>query len=54
MDTKKKEELTNLINCVRLAVSCCCSWHRYDEITKLCDDMEALLEEDNNNEDDNL
>lgn len=46
MDPEIKKQLTEIIERVKLEVSCCCSWHRYNEITKLCEEMEKLLEQD--------
>jgi len=46
MNSQQKKDLTELVERVKIAVSCCCSYHRYDEITKLCNEIEQVLDKD--------
>ena len=39
----RKEELLALIEETRKQVSCCCSFHRYEQINELMDEMEEIL-----------
>jgi hypothetical protein len=38
-----KETLTDLTEQIRIAVSCCCSEHRYTEINQLLDQIEQVM-----------
>ena len=45
MRDDQKEQLTTLLTDIRIAISCCCSEHRYTEVNQLLDQIERVLNE---------
>ena len=47
MITPHEEELLVLIEKIKNEVKCCCSWHRYRDITIYCDQLIEKIKEKN-------
>jgi len=39
--------MQELVNQIREEISCCCSYHRYEEINGLLDKMQIILDNEN-------